>query len=101
MNESPVLIHIWSVDPEQEAAAVRHLGEMFRQLRTDPGFVSARVLQSSDRVSLVALVEMQTAEDRQRIEQIPEVRDTLHNLHGAANLVIRLYHEVDSYQSTS
>jgi hypothetical protein len=35
---------------------------------------------------------MRTVEDRRQLEQLPEVRDTLHNLRGTANLVIRMYH---------
>jgi hypothetical protein len=97
MNEGPVLIHIWSVDPAKEGAAVESLDEMFGQVARDPGFVSARVLQNLDRTSLAAIVEMRTAEDRQRLEQLPEVRDTLRDLHVDANLTVRLYHQVRAY----
>jgi hypothetical protein len=97
MNESPVLVHVWEVDPDQEAAAVQHLNEMFGEMVKDPGFTSARVLQSADRTSIAVIVEMGSVEDRQRLEQLPEVRDTLHHLHGTANLVIRLYNEAGSY----
>jgi len=61
------------------------------------GFVAARVLESGDRTSIAAIVEMRTAEDRQRVEQLPDVRETLHHLHGTANIVIRLYHEVAAF----
>jgi hypothetical protein len=97
MNESPVLVHVWQVDPEDEAVAVQRLNEMFGQIVKDPDFVSARVLQTADKTSIAAIVEMRTAEDRQRLEQLPDVRDTLHHLHGTANLVIRLYNEVEAY----
>jgi hypothetical protein len=97
MNESPVLVHIWEVDPGQEAAAIKRLEEMFGELVKDPGFVSARVLASPDRTSVAAALEMRTVEDRQRLEQLPDVRETLDHLHGSANLVIRLYHEVGVY----
>jgi hypothetical protein len=97
MNESSVLIHVWEVDPAEEAAAVRSLEAMFGEIVKDPAFVSARVLQNSERNSIAAIVEMQSAEDRQRLEGRPDVRDTLHHLHGTANMVIRLYHEVGAY----
>jgi hypothetical protein len=42
---------------------------------------------------------MRTPEDRQRLEQSPAVRDVLDHLHGTANLVVRLYHEVASYSA--
>jgi len=97
MTESPVLVHVWEVDPAEQAAAVKRLNEMFSQLAEDPGFVSARVLGSTDRASLAVAVEMRSAQDRQRLEQLPDVRDTLDHLHGTANLVIRLYDEVATY----
>jgi hypothetical protein len=36
MNEGPVLIHIWELDPAQEGAAVHSLDQMFDQIATDP-----------------------------------------------------------------
>jgi hypothetical protein len=97
MNASPVLVHVWEVDPAEEAAALQHLNQMFGEIVKDPEFVSARVLQTADKTSIAAIVEMRSAQDRQRLEQMPDVRETLHHLHGTANLVIRLYHEVGAY----
>jgi hypothetical protein len=99
MKESPVLLHVWDVDPEEEAAAVARLDEMFAKLIDDPGFVSARVLESPERTSIAVIAEMRSAEDRQRAEQLPEVREVLDHLHGTANIVIRLYHQVAAYQA--
>jgi hypothetical protein len=99
MNESPVLVHVWEVDPAEEAAAVQRLNEMFAEVVKDPGFVSARVLETADQVSIAVIMEMRSAEDRRRLEQLPEVRETLHHLQGTANMVIRLYHEVGSYSA--
>ena len=97
MNESPVLLHVWEVDPADEAVAVGRLNEMFGEIVKDPGFVSARVLETADKTSIAAIVEMRSVEDRQRLEQLPGVREPLHHLHGTANLVIRLYNEVGAY----
>jgi hypothetical protein len=97
MNESPLLVHVWEIDPAEEAAAVRRLNEMFGEIVKDPGFVSARVLETADKTSIAAIVEMRSAEDRQRLEQLPNVREPLHHLHGTANLLIRLYNEVGAY----
>jgi heme-degrading monooxygenase HmoA len=97
MNESPVLLHVWQVDPGEEAAVVARLQEMLGEVVKDLGFVSARVLESADHTSVAVTIEMRSVEDRQRLEQLPEVRSTLDNLPGAANLIIKLYHEVASY----
>jgi hypothetical protein len=94
MNESPVLIHIWDVDPAREGVAAQHLEEMFGEIAADPGFVSARVLESADQSSIAAFVEMRSVEDRQRLEQLPAVRETLDHLPGTVNVVLKLYHEV-------
>jgi hypothetical protein len=94
MNESPVLIHIWDVDPAQEGRAAEALEKMFGEIAADPGFVSARVLESADQSSIAAFVEMHSADDRQRLEQLPAVRETLDHLPGTVNVVLRLYHEV-------
>ena len=95
MNQSPVLLHIWNVHPEAEATLVAQLAEMLRHVSDDPGLVSARILARPDRTSVAALVEMRSPEDRERLEKLPEVRETLHSVQdGAYNLIITLYHEV-------
>jgi hypothetical protein len=99
MSESPVLVHVWEIDPTEEAVAVRRLKEMFEQIAKDPGFVSARVLETADQTSIAAIVEMRSVEDRQRLEQSPDVREPLAHLHGTANLLIRLYTEVGAYRA--
>ena len=99
MEESPILVHIWAVDPAAEGVAAQHLDEMFGEVASDPGFVSAKVLESVDGSSIAALVEMQSVEDRQRLEQLPVVRQTLDRLPGTVNVVLRLYHEVGAYQA--
>jgi hypothetical protein len=88
------------VDPAQEAACIERLDELFaNQIATDAGFVSARILDSQDHASVAAVIEMRSVEDRRRIEQLPEVRETLDHLHGAANLILRLYHQVKAFEA--
>ena len=99
MEESAVLVHVWEVDPAEEAAGLRRLDEMLNEVVKDPGFVSARVLETPDQTSIAAVVEMRSVQDRQRLEQSPQVRDVLDHLHGTANIVMRLYHEVGSYRA--
>jgi heme-degrading monooxygenase HmoA len=99
MNESALLVHVWEVDPGEEAAAIQSLDEMFGELTKDPGFVSAHVLETDDHESIAAIVQMRSAEDRQRLEQSASVRETLDHLHGTANLVVRLYREAASYSA--
>jgi hypothetical protein len=42
-------------------------------------------------------MEMRSVEDRRRLEQFREVREILDHLHGTANVVNGLYHEVGVY----
>lgn len=100
MEESPLLVHIWAVDPAKEGLAAQHLDKMFGEIAADHGFVSAKVLESADRSSIAAFVEMQSVEDRQRLEQLPAVRETLDHLPGTVNVVLRLYHEVGAYHAS-
>ena len=95
--EGPVLLHIWMVDPAKADDHVRSLSTLFRRASIEPGFISAQVLESPDRASIAALVQMRTAEDRHRLEQLPEVSDILHNLQGTVNLVVRLYHQTAAF----
>jgi hypothetical protein len=95
-GESPVLLHVWEVDPEREGVAAQRLTEMIGEVATEPGFVSARLLESADRRSIAAIVEMRSVEDRRRLEQLPVVRDTLHHLDSSFSLVVKLYHDVET-----
>ena len=46
-------------DPStQEGHAARHLDKMFGEMTTEPGFVSAKVLESADRGSIAAFVDV-------------------------------------------
>jgi hypothetical protein len=96
-QESPVLVHVWEVEPGQEDVAVAHLDTMLRSISGDPGLVAARVLASDDRGSVATVIEMRSVEDRKRLEQLPHVRDTLERLPGTVNIVVRLYREVAAY----
>jgi len=42
---------------------------------------------------------MQSVEDRQRLERLPAVRETLDHLPGTFNVVFRLYQEVVAYHA--
>jgi hypothetical protein len=57
------------------------------------------MLESADRSSIAAFVEMKSVEDRQRLEELAPVRETLDHLPGTVNVVLRLYHEVVVYHA--
>jgi hypothetical protein len=96
-TEGPVLVHVWEVEPGQESVAVGHLDEMLREIESDPGLVAARVLASDDRLSVATVLQMRSVEDRERLERLPQVRDTLERPRGTVNIVVKLYRQVAAY----
>lgn len=97
--EGRVLLHVWMIEPHMARRHLQLLGELFDGISDQPGFVSARILESPHRSSIAAIVEMRTVEDRQRLEQLPQVHDVLYQLRPGANLVVHLYHEVARFDA--
>lgn len=97
--EGPVLLHVWMVEPHWADRHIQLLEELFDGVSNQAGFVSARILESPGRSSIAAIVEMRTVEDRQRLEQLPQVHDVLYQLRPAVNMVLRLYHEVAAFDA--
>jgi hypothetical protein len=97
-TESAVLLHVWEVDPAQEGVAIQRLDDMLAKVVGESGFVSARVLESEDRETAAVMVEMETPEDRARLEQLSVVQETVGQLPGTVNVVVKLYREISSYR---
>ncbi len=98
MPESPVLLHVWTVDPDRYGELVDSLSDLFGRMQSDPAFVSARILETEAHDSVAALVETSVpAADRRRLEALPDVRETLDQVQGAFSLVVKLYHEAEPY----
>jgi len=99
-SEGPVLIHVWEVlGTGHEGQVLERLDKMLTATAGEPGFVSARVLGSADGLSIAVVLEMQSAEDRRRLERLPWVRETLDHLDKTMNIMIRLYHQVHEYHA--
>ena len=96
-TESAVLLHVWEVDPAQEGVAIQRLDDMLGKVVSESGFVSGRVLESVDRLTAAVMVEMETPEDRARLEGLSAVQETVDELPGTVNVVVKLYREVCSY----
>lgn len=78
------------------------LDDLAGQLAREVGFVSARVLESDDHVSVALVVETRSVADRQRIEQLPVVLQTLEQLEqteGTVSLIARFYREAAVYHA--
>ncbi len=98
-SEGPVLLHIWQLlDPARRSDVLERLDTMLSASASEPGFVSARVLESNGG-SIAVVLEMETAEDRQRLQHLPLVAETLRDLDAAMNLVFALYQQVSEYRA--
>jgi len=97
--EGAFLLHVWMVDPDSADRHVQLLTQLFDAISEQPGFVSARILESADRSSIAAIIETGSVQDRQRFEQLPQVHDVLYQLHAEANLVARPYHDVVAFHA--
>jgi heme-degrading monooxygenase HmoA len=96
--DSVFIIDSWTVAPERRDEIIDALSRLFRDVLVhQPGFVSARLLESTDGDSVLAQVRMSTVEDRQRVEQIPEIRETLRDLRRIATAHAQRYRLVESF----
>ncbi len=99
-DESPVLIHVWDVlDPGELQATVSRLEQMLSQVTDQPGFISGRLLETADGGSIAVVLEMRTVGDRQRLQEVPIVSETLEHVSGVMNLAIKLFHETVAYHA--
>ena len=95
----PVLLHIWMVDPQTADRHIQLLKELFEKVSDQPGFVSAKILETEGRSWVAAVVEMRTVEDRERLEALPQVHDALYKLRPAANFVFQVYQQVGEFDA--
>jgi hypothetical protein len=93
------LLHVWMAEPQSADRHIRVLTELFDMISGQPGFVSARILESAGRSSIAAVVETRTVEDRQRLEQLPQVHDALYQLRADASLVAQPYRDVAVFEA--
>jgi hypothetical protein len=96
--DSVYIIDSWTVAPERRDEVVDVLSRLFRDVVVhQPGFVSARLMESANGNSILAQVRMSTVEDRQRVEQIPEIREGLRDLRHIAHAHAERYRLVAQF----
>jgi hypothetical protein len=95
------LLHVWMVDPESADHHIHLLTELFDRISEQPGFVSARILESAGRSSIAAIVQAGSVEDRQRLAELPQVHDVLYRLSADASLVAQPYRDIAAFDARS
>jgi uncharacterized membrane protein YukC len=92
------LIASWSVTPARREELLHALSGLLRDVAAkQPGFVAAELFESSDAHSVIVRVQMKTVEDRQRLEELPELRSALHELRQIAQSHDQRYRLVESF----
>jgi len=96
--EAPILIDLWTVEPDRRDELVGRISEVMRNhLVGQPGFVSSEIYVSVDGGVVMSSVRMQTAEDRQHLMDSREAHNALRGLRSIARTHARLYRLVESF----
>jgi heme-degrading monooxygenase HmoA len=96
--ESPILIDVWTVEPEEQEALVAALSANLRRVVLGrPGFVSAEIYQSANRDLVVLNLRMQSARDRQALTDSQEVEEIYRELRAIATSHRHIYRLVESF----
>jgi hypothetical protein len=92
------LIASWTVTPARREELLHALSGLLGDVvAKQPGFVAAGLFESSDENSVIVRVQMRTVEDRQHLEQLPELRSALHELRQIAQSHDQRYRLVESF----
>jgi hypothetical protein len=96
--EAPILIDFWTVESAGRDELVRRVSElMHNHVLGRPGFMSAQIYESADGRSVMAIVHMRTAKDRQHLTDSPEAHAAYRELRAIARTHARLFRLVESF----
>jgi hypothetical protein len=96
--ESPILIDVWTVEPEQQGELVAAISaSLQRFVEGRPGFVSAEIYQSANGHMVLSKVRMRSAPDRQALTDSPEADDVYRELSRIATSHTHVYRLVESF----
>ncbi|MEM6753969.1 MAG: antibiotic biosynthesis monooxygenase family protein [Cyanobacteria bacterium P01_C01_bin.38] len=72
-------INIFTVKPDKQQQALQNIQGVYQQVvRTQPGFISAELLQSNDGTRVTAIARWQSEENVAKLRENQEFKD-LHN----------------------
>ncbi len=96
--DSPILIDMWTVEPEQQDELVRAMSANVQRLAvTRPGFVSAEIYQSANGDTVLLELRMRSTRDRQALTDDPEVQAVFRELRKFAISHRHLYRLAQSF----
>jgi hypothetical protein len=90
--ETPILIDLWTVDPERRDELVARISEALQAIVVGrPGFVSAEIYESVDRGIVMSSIRMRTARERQELMDSPEAHRAMRELREVAHTHAHLF----------
>jgi hypothetical protein len=96
--ESPILIDVWTVAEPRRDELARQISDGVRDVIVGrPGFVSARLYESTDGGAMILMVRMRTIKDRQDLTDSPEAHELIRELQAIARSHVRLYRLAESF----
>jgi heme-degrading monooxygenase HmoA len=96
--ESPIVIDVWTVEPEQQEQLVEAVSANLQRLVVGrPGFISAEIYQSANRDLVLLNLRMRSAQDRQDLTDSPELHAVYRELRDIATSHRHVYRLVDSF----
>jgi hypothetical protein len=96
--ESPIVIDVWTVEPEQQDELVAAIGEVLtRHVVDQPGFVSAQIYQSANGDVVVMNLRMRSARDRQALSDGATLQEAYRGLRTIATSHRHLYRLAQSF----
>jgi hypothetical protein len=96
--ESPIVIDVWSVEPEQQDELVAAISEVLTShVVGQPGFVSAQIYQSANRDVVVMNLRMRSASDRQALSDGAALQEAYRGLRKIASSHRHLYSLAESF----
>jgi hypothetical protein len=96
--ESPTLIDVWTVDSSRRAQLLQLILEILREVVTKrPGFISARVYESTDGGAVMVGIDMRTIEERHDLTDSRKIHTAVRGLRAIAHSHVRLYRLVESF----
>jgi hypothetical protein len=95
--ESPILIDVWTADPSRRGELAELASQCIHDVAAkQPGFLSARIYQSTDGGALLVTVSMRTVKERQELMDLPETHRYTRELRAMAHDHARLFQLVES-----
>lgn len=99
--ESPIVIDVWTVEPEQQEELVGAISANIERLAVNrPGFVSADIFASANGDLVVLNLRMRSVRDRQALTDSAELEAAYRDLRRIARSHSHIFRLAESFHAT-